>query len=141
MTKDEEKKEIMKKVYVEIYEVVWNEATLAENQVWCSKQFQRIFFTSKAAQEFRKKLLDEGLNPDYTRLDIHKLPVLFWTTNEKLIKAEAEKRKAILIKRKDELELEIQELENYFKPLQVTKPPEYPNSRTPRSLMTGGDNA
>jgi hypothetical protein len=69
------------------------------------------------------------------------LEVLFWTTNEKLIKAEAEKRKAILIKRKDELELEIQELENYFKPLQVTKPPEYPNSRTPRSLMTGGSNA
>jgi hypothetical protein len=68
--------EIMKKVYVEIYEVVWREATRIGDKAWCSKQFQRIFFTSKAAQEFRTKLLDEGLNPDYTRLDIHKLPVL-----------------------------------------------------------------
>lgn len=66
----------MKKVYVEIYEVVWREATRTETKVWCSKQFQRIFFTSKAAQEFKTKLLDEGLNPDYIKLDIHKLPVL-----------------------------------------------------------------
>ncbi|CAB4144584.1 hypothetical protein UFOVP457_53 [uncultured Caudovirales phage] len=66
----------MKKVYVEIYEVVWREATRTETKVWCSKQFQRVFFTNKAAQEFRTTLLDEGLSPDYVRLDIHKLPVL-----------------------------------------------------------------
>lgn len=66
----------MKKVYVEIHEVVWSEATCFAGNVWCSKQYQRIFFTSKAAQEFRTKLLDEGLNPDYIRLDVHKLPVL-----------------------------------------------------------------
>jgi hypothetical protein len=101
----------MKKNYVEIYEVVWREATRIGDKAWCSKQFQRIFFTSKAAQEFRKKLLDEGLNPDYTRLDIHKLPVL----SEEIIFREDQPQK--------------------------TAPPEKPNSRTPGALMTGGDNA
>lgn len=52
------------------------------------------------------------------------LEMLFWTTNEKLAKAEAAKRKEILMKRKEELDIEIIKLRNYLELIQVTAPPD-----------------
>jgi hypothetical protein len=69
------------------------------------------------------------------------LEMLFWTTNEKLARAEAEKKMAVLKVRKEELELLIQSMRNYLEPqtFQFTAPPENPNSRTPRAFLTGGN--
>ena len=52
------------------------------------------------------------------------LEMLFWTTNEKLAQAEAAKKKEILMKRKEELEIEILRLKNFLEPISITLPKE-----------------
>ena len=52
------------------------------------------------------------------------LEMMFWTTNEKLVKAEAAKKQEILMKRKEELEIEILRLKNSLEPISITLPKE-----------------
>ena len=52
------------------------------------------------------------------------LEMMFWTTSEKLAKAEAAKKQEILMKRKEELEIERLRLKNFLEPISITLPKE-----------------
>lgn len=59
-------------MYIEIYEILWTEATQVTANCFTSKKFQRVFFNHGEAKECEKKYIKAGLNPE---LKIHKMPV------------------------------------------------------------------
>jgi hypothetical protein len=62
-------------MYIEIYEVLWNEAVRFDStkvSVFSSQKFQRIFFNLEEAKQFEQKYIKSGLRPE---LIIHKMPV------------------------------------------------------------------
>jgi len=62
-------------MYIEIYEVLWREATRVSGGAFISQKFQRVFFDHGEAKEFEQKRIESGLNPEYIKLKIHKMPV------------------------------------------------------------------
>jgi len=62
-------------MYIEIYEVIWNEAVRFDStkvSVFSAQKFQRIFFDLEEAKQFEQKYIKSGLSPE---LKIHKMPV------------------------------------------------------------------
>jgi hypothetical protein len=62
-------------MYIEIYEVLWNEAVRFDStkvSVFSSQKFQRIFFDLEEAKQFEQKHIKSGLRPE---LKIHKMSV------------------------------------------------------------------
>lgn len=105
------------------------------------REFKTVTVSLDVLEKLARKREDDLNEWSLCKLHVNgltgNLEMLFWTTNEKLAKAEAAKRIEMLMKRKEELDVKLMELRNYLEPLQITAPPEYPNSRTPRSIMTG----
>lgn len=62
-------------MYIEIYEVLWTEATRISASYFVSKTSQRVFFDYGEAKQFEQKRIESGLNPEYIEFKVHKMPV------------------------------------------------------------------